>query len=1217
MKAVTTYLPRGKRDATRKTGASMFPSTKTGWLFSAQDLTAFLGCQHAAELNRRIHTDPAVRDWLIAANRAAKASADAAGLGGDEPAIARGLAHENAVLQAFKNDGVHVVQVATPAATDDISLTLAVSQTRDAMRIGADVIFQAALQDGPWVGFADFLVKQPGVTSDLGDYCYELHDTKLARTLKTNALIQLAHYGLMLEVMQGVPPPRLVVVLGTGEHAPWAFGDAAPYVERLRAKVLAFHHEQGTAAPEPVAACEGCRWLTHCESTWGDDDLLQVQRLNRRQRALLIETGIAGMKALASSSDANRPPRMAVETFDRLRAQARVQTGGADCEVIKPQPATGAFADVPAPHPLDIYFDLEGDPYAAQPTLDYLWAFCGPDDGYCHRWAHTPDEEREAFLWFMAELRARESQGGDWRVYHYNSYETTSLRRLTADWPDDRREALVVEVEHFIENRFDDLYRRVEVGLRTRDGSTSLKVVEKLAGYDRTRDAAAVAKGDDSIKAYELAIADGTPSERRQSLLDGIQHYNTHDVRATAAVHRWMHGVGATLTDVDVVHVEPEVYEQSEKVRIRIEKTTELEDRLLAAASVAEQNGRCLLSGLSVAGTRLLAGMLAWHRREDVVKWIDFFRLCEWAQRGEVESTETTSEPFQQAWTALNGDSVRTTATAVRPGTEHESVLQDLVVLNKEGPPAGTRKKKSTYTLSCRPGAWKVKSGDSLKLICLDKPEQSGTVELLDYDAQEGSAVVSTTGDLDGAHALVLSPFIAPEGPWLSLMRLAEAALSEEFSPEHEVGLRLLDRNPPRALAADGDRVDPATTARTVVARMQQGDLLPVQGPPGTGKTWLAAQIIIDEIERARAQRHAARIGVTANSHKVIDNLLTEVARLTREHGLPVQIGHVGSKLSDDAHPAIERIDSKALAELLAPASSGPALVIGATKFGWSREEVAGSLELLIIDEAGQVPLADALSVAQAAGRILAVGDPQQLAAPIQAAHDAEVKVSLLEHLIEGRATISPDAGVFLDVSHRMHPSLCRVVGRLAYASHLHASPAAASRRLEGSAFEIAGSILPMQPGVIHLPVPGGPDVEVLAVVELISKLTSGEVMATDMSAASADILAPIRATDVLVVAPHNAHVNRLRRALPGYEIGTVDKFQGRQAHVVVYAMGRTAESPSDVPFLYELNRVNVALSRARLLAIVVTSPEALLPPVAEPEHLRLASRFAEALSGR
>ncbi|MFN2426936.1 MAG: DEAD/DEAH box helicase [Candidatus Binatia bacterium] len=613
--------------------------------------------------------------------------------------------------------------------------------------------------------------------------------------------------------------------------------------------------------------------------------------------------------------------------------------------------------------------------------------------------------------------------------------------------------------------------------------------------------------------------------------------------------------------------------------------------------------------------------MLAWHRREDSVKWTDYFRLCDWARRGEVGSQADAVDPAQHAWSELNGDDAGNAVTGVRPGTEHESVLQDLVLLEKTPPPAGTRQRKCTYRLSCRAGAWKVKTDDALEVQFVDE-ERRGTATVLEIDPQEGTAVVTTTSDLAGVHALVLKPFAGPEGPWLSLMRLAEAALEDSAPAWAQVGLGLLDQRAPVALASVIDRSKPADAAREIVAAMAAGDVLPVQGPPGTGKTWLAAQIVADEIERASAAGCGARIGVTANSHKVIDNLLTGVLRVARERKLAVDVTHVNSKPLKGHDAAIEQLDpASALPSRLAAASPATSLVVGATKYGWSRADVVESLQLLIIDEAGQVPLADALSVVQAAPRVLAVGDPQQLAAPIVAAHDAELKVSLLEHLIQGQPTIAPEAGIFLDVSHRMHPALCQVVGRLAYASQLSASDKAAARRLEGTSIDVCGTMLPMRPGVIHLPVSGGPEKEVDAVVELLARLTGGSVLATPegepaTAAGSAEALAPLRAADVLVVAPHNAHVNRLRHELPGYEIGTVDKFQGRQAHVVVYAMGRTAEVPGDVPFLYELNRVNVALSRARLLAVVVTSPLALLPPVAEPGHLRLASRFVRAVGG-
>jgi uncharacterized protein len=192
-----------------------------------------------------------------------------------------------------------------------------------------------------------------------------------------------------------------------------------------------------------------------------------------------------------------------------------------------------------------------------------------------------------------------------------------------------------------------------------------------------------------------------------------------------------------------------------------------------------------------------------------------------------------------------------------------------------------------------------------------------------------------------------------------------------------------------------------------------------------------------------------------------------------------------------------------------------------------------------------------------------------------------------------------------------MHPSLCEVVGELAYDGALTASPRAAARELSGPDLVIDGFRVPLRPGVLWLPSELVDEDQAALVADLVEQLLDQAVVR--------DGGAPthLRSDDVLVVSPHNAHVNRIAAVIGGgVRVGTVDKFQGQQGHVVVYAMSRPAEA-GDVPFLYEINRVNVALSRARLLAIVVAHPDATFPPVRQPEHLRLASRFARVVEGR
>jgi predicted RecB family nuclease len=1183
------------------------------WQYSASDLLNWRSCEHRSRLDALSHTDQGLRSWLMT-RRAEQERALASGDALPEPASARGDQHEMAMLQQLVGQGLTVVEIIRTTSGGDAGLRAATDATHQAMRDGADVVFQAALRDDPWVGYADFLVRVDGVPSNLGNYAYEVRDTKLARSPSANALIQMAHYGAMVEKLQGAPPPRLAIWLGTGELFEWTYADAAPYVMELRAAFLRFQQEQPQTTATPVTACGTCRWLERCDGDWGPEDLRHIHRLTSRQRLLLRDQRIESISQLAAIAAGHRPDGIGPNTFERLRGQAAVQAGEQQWQIVSPQPRRMGVFGTPPANPLDIYFDLEGDPFAAIPTLDYLWAYCDRDGTYFHVWGHSPAEERAAFIWFVNVLRDREKQGSDWQVYHYNTYEVTSMRRIAAAWPDDDvRDSLVEEVDRFIEERFEDLYRRIELGLRTKDGSTSLKIVEKLAGYDRTVDAAAVGRADDSIKAYELFIST-TRDAQREEILSGIREYNTHDVRATKAVHDWLLEITAAAVvgepnGIVLVDDDDDEYTPSDRVIERRDRTQELRGRIVAAADGVQQ----LPSGLSAGGARLLIEMLTWHVREDAVAYLDNLRLQDWAidqLAGDASADEVASYA-----TELNGVS-DSELTAIRAGTEHESCLLDIEGPIEVRPPTEKGKRSSTYVFRCRPGAWKIKAGERVVEVLADSgtDRKPFSVPITEHDPAQGIFAFTRAKEPPVLGPMVVAPFLGPSTVWEALMRLGEESLRPNPAGWAIAPFSALDQMPPLppAVMAGVAGESASDRAKRLVAAMDDG-LLPVQGPPGTGKTHLACDLILQQIRGGGSDGGAAVVAVTANSHRVMDNLLASVVKRAASEGVAITVAHVGTSENVDTEAGVETIDggSSALAAWIQSAhGEGRPVVVASTKYGWSRGDCAGIADLLIIDEAGQLPLADAVAVSTSARRVVALGDPQQLAAPIQAAHDDSVQVSLLEHIAQGRPVLPTEVGVFLDVTYRMHPGVCAVIADLAYDGKLQSADVAASRQIDGPDVTVAGQDLPVEPGVSWLPVDGGAESEVSAVVDLVQTLL-GSVQVTDV------ITEPLTAQEILVVAPHNSHVNRLNAALAdtGVRVGTVDKFQGQQAHVVIYSMGRVAQAASDVPFLYELNRVNVALSRARLLAVVVSDPVAALPPVVTPEQLLLASRFRRAVS--
>ena len=1179
--------------------------TTQGYLYSPSDLQNWMTCEHKSALDARSKTDPELQAWLKTNElpRLLVDPEDENEVPFETPAQLRGDMHERKMLKQLKAQGHTVTEIKLPIGGLE-AITQAYLETIASMKAGADVVFQATLLAEPWLGYADFLVRVDGVQSTLGDYSYEVRDTKLARTPSANALLQMAFYGQVVTVIQGAPPPNLKVWLGNEQEYAWKYCDVEPYLRQAQVRFLDARDKNEATTPEPIPACASCRWEKLCDEEWGPDDLIRVHRLSTKQRAKLRESGVTTIGALAALGEAGRPAGMATPTFENLRKQARAQVGTAGYELIRPQPIDTGLASIPAADPGDLYFDLEGDPYAELPTLDYLWAYSDTNGGYFHKWAHTPHAEREAFVWFMEDMEERDRAGGNWHIYHYNTYETSSLKRMGRDWPDESQSYRWLErVDLLIASRFVDLYRAVEVGLRTRTGTTSLKEIEKLAGYDRKKDASAVAKADESIVQYERYIFSSNEGER-QGILEDIRHYNEHDVRATHATHIWLLELANGLAPDDLIAA-PEPYVPSDKTLATDAEIAEFRDQLLAAANGVEM----LASGLSARGAIDLAHMLEWHRREEKVAYINLLRLKAWALHGDVPAD--LFEPAATVFTNLNGEPAQLDST-IRKGSEHESCILDVEIISSS-PPEG-RKRATTFTAKCRPGSWKIRAGKSVQETLADGDERKPiTTVITEFDAEDGLLTFSTTTVRDHYGPFVLSDASTTAGQRDALLNLADVVLRPHLDPSYSLAVEVMNQEPPLDADTMAARYGESAQdrARRLLGLMSHG-LLAVQGPPGTGKTWLGGKLVCDEIERSGKAGRCPIIAVTALSHRVIDNMLQAIIREAVARGLDIAFGHAGpsDKVTDD--PVI--VKTGANKDLLGWINShncqGTPVVAGATSYAWSRDDLVGSADLLVVDEAGQLSISDVLSVSRCAPRAVALGDPQQLAAPVQAKHEDTISKSLLEYVSNSAAVLPSHVGVFLDETWRMHAEVCKVVSDLAYEGELHPAGAALLRTLQGSDFQVANTTVRARPGVQWIPLDGDSDDEVNAVLSAIDGLTS-YVTVTDEKGTTR----PLTTRDILVVAPHNAHVNKLKAAVPdGVNVGTVDLFQGQEAHVVIFSMGRVAEGARDVGFLYEINRINVALSRARLAALVISNAQAVFPPASTPEDLRLVCHFINAV---
>ena len=395
-------------------------------ILSATDLVGYLACDHLStmELGR------VAGMWDKPIRR-------------DDPTIAliqaKGDLHEAAYLDELRAKGLRVVEIETGELRTPDALRAAEAQTHEAMRSGADVIFQATFFDGRWRGHADFLFKRPDRPSPgLGAWSYDIGDTKLARSVKAGAILQMCVYADLLERLQGIPPEWLYVITGDRVEHRNRTADFAPYFRYVKARfegrvAAGVEAGLGLTYPVPVDHCRVCTWYPTCIQRRRDDDHPSiVAGLSRLDTERFAAVGIPTLTAIAGLGPDATVEGLREARLARLRAQARLQlhertTGERVWELVEPDPDDPGkgLAALPEPSPWDLFFDIEADPWATDVGLEYLLGVVEEVDGepvYRAIWARDQDEEREAFLTFLRLVTDRLDAHPEMHVYHYGGY---------------------------------------------------------------------------------------------------------------------------------------------------------------------------------------------------------------------------------------------------------------------------------------------------------------------------------------------------------------------------------------------------------------------------------------------------------------------------------------------------------------------------------------------------------------------------------------------------------------------------------------------------------------------------------------------------------------------------------------------------------------------------------------------------------------------------
>jgi uncharacterized protein len=1081
----------------------------------------------------------------------------------------KGIEHERDFLAGLKAAGRGVTDFT--GQKEHFQATLA------AMRRGDEIIYQGYLARDEFAGYPDFLFRVE-VPSSLGAWSYEPWDTKLARHPKPYFLVQLCCYAEMMEAVQGVRPRNLSIVLGAKtdagpETAPFRTDDFFFYYRALKEAFLeqqrAFDRAQ---QPEIDPFADLGRWSGYAERILEErDDLALVANMRSSQRRKLLETGIQTVAALAAA-DGIHVPRFNDATLDRLRRQAKLQISSRgrerpDFELLPAEDTKGPLGLALLPHASDgdIYFDMEGYPLIDE-GREYLFGACFRENGaltFCDWWAHDRQAEKKALEGFVTWAYQRWQQFPDLHIYHYNHYEVTALRRLMGKYG-----VCEGEIDGMLRGGvFVDLFTVVRQGLLIGEPSYSLKNVEHLYRGHREGD---VATAGESMVFYQrwLVAQDGdTPAT--STILKQIRDYNEQDCRSTAELAEWLsarqHEAGISpRSPAETAATSDDPVPETDLQRRRAlaqEMLRELPEER-PAGPVGEQ---CRI-------TELLAFLLEFHRREEKPIWWRRF------DRQKMEEQKLVDDPE-----CLGG----LTRTAKPP--------------QRLAPP----KRSTSYEFSFDPHQeTKFRQGDSCAFA--HDWKQTATIHELDFDHGKISLLVGNGHDalpdrLNLApHELTLGKVLAEAvervvNQWRKRGDLP-SALSDFLSRRRP---RLIGNQKGLILQQGTDIVESALHA----VLSMRGTTLCVQGPPGCGKTYVGAHVIAGLLKAGK------RVGIASNSHRAINLLLA--GALEAAHALGLN--------PDAAKVCRDEADLEGLPDSVTRFDGGKCVfgceqlpqLIGGTVYALSCEAADGRLDYLFVDEAGQVSVANLVAMAPCAKNIVLLGDQMQLGQPIQGSHPGESGLSTLDYLLQGQPTVPDDFGIFLPQTWRLHPNICRFISGAVYVDKLDCQPHTARRVLAGRVPEW----LDRPAGLVYVPVEHDGNIyesaeEVDRIAGLVTDLLKASVRSTKGG------LRRLTSDDILIVAPYNMQVRRLERRLPDIRVGSVDKFQGQEAAVVIFSMCASTgdSSPRGVEFLFNRNRLNVAISRAETLAVVVGSPALVRTNCTSIEQMRLVNVYCRAV---
>ena len=1068
-----------------------------------------------------------------------------------------GIRHEDELIKKLQTKKFQVKRLRGRQDKSDYE------ERMNAMIHGFDYLHQASFNNNEIRGSAD-LLKRVEVPSNLGTYSYVPIECKLASHINVKFIIQALCYCELLTEILGNRPESFEIYLGGGTFESFEVDKFWSWYQfkknEFKYFLQNFNPEQ---QPEDVPG-DHSNWTDFItERLREKKDLILVHNMLKTQRKKLRAAGILTVEQLATIKPETKIQGMNPEIFEKLRQQAAIQIKPRKNKnipeyIIKPQNNSFGLFQLPKPSRGDIWFDLEGArDFVRGNKREYLFGVVYLDENNkltdLYWWAHSDEEEKLSFENFVDWVENRRKTFPELHVYHYANYEKAALRDLQQNYL-----TRMSQITEWLQNGLlVDLQPIVQNSIVLGEESYSIKKVENLYMNREEEMQSAV----ESMVAYELWKTSGEPrmpgkiEDGLSPILEEIRLYNKDDLVSTYKLNQWLLKLKTEL-ELGELNIEEKKKKQQEPRPIDVvasalfeEIPTQQIDSELGKTKETPSNPR----GWSWETQKVLASLLGFHVREQDVNY--------WRYFDRIEQSLTNPSSL------LKDDEVIAEAQ-LNPKSDHIEYS-----FNPEQPIKLEKDANSPWGLSL----YLPISETIFRVIPNELDCENGKVKFA-----RGSQ--NSADNLSKNESLIKYERDLTQRTKSSLLEQAQSWVSGGRTVPRTI-IQLLERESIPELVKVNEKIekDPANIHREVSDFIfaNEEKVLAIQGPPGTGKTTLSSKIVCELVQKGY------RIAITANSHKVINNLLLKIDNIFQEQNINQLIAKCDSKNDE--------VFRESNVRTLAPKKiSDQVSVMGATTNKFCARDFDSSFDLLIVDEAGQYSLANLLTIATHSRSILLVGDTQQLPMPTKASHPNNSGESCLQYLMDGLEVVPNNKGIFLPISWRMAPAVNDVVSELFYEGKLKANNKNSENKIiwNNATISKAKTNYP-DAGVIFIPVRHEDcslksEEEGEKIEEVIELLLSSKYQLGTREKGS------ITFDDILVIAPFNVQVNYLKRKFRGnIRIGTVDNFQGQESLISIFSLTSSSGdiAPRGLDFLLEPNRLNVAISRAKILSIIVGSP--------------------------